>query len=413
MALEQIKSSELDSQVVRQLETGEPDLKFTPMLEKDFREFCLSQVVTRGRLAASVAFVLALAITCISVIFSGPYEDSVSLLEQAPAVGPFALLSALLSVIVLASFVRQLKDHYEVIGSVAMTLTGVCGIYAAQLAAVSGASYMLATTVLMVLYACRFLGFRFQVGAAMAVFFVIVHIAMGLLVELPLRELVYTTAILAASAVIGTVSSYNWEKTLRMTFIEQRMLNELAQRDGLTGLYNRRIFDDYIKRVWRQAKRDKVTVEVIFIDIDHFKVYNDLYGHQAGDDCLRRVANRLAQAAKRPFDFSARYGGEEFVLVLYGPPQDYARALPEQLRQEIMELAIRHEGSRVAPTITVSVGVALAEPSSGRSLTGAIQAADEALYQAKQNGRNRVVFKDASESEVETGNFRAVYGHTS
>jgi diguanylate cyclase (GGDEF)-like protein len=95
--------------------------------------------------------------------------------------------------------------------------------------------------------------------------------------------------------------------------------------------------------------------------------------------------------------------------VLYGPPDDYARSLPEQLRQQIIELAISHEGSHVAPMITVSVGVALADPSSGRSLTGAIQAADEALYEAKQGGRNRVVFKDASESEVETGNFRTAY----
>jgi len=95
--------------------------------------------------------------------------------------------------------------------------------------------------------------------------------------------------------------------------------------------------------------------------------------------------------------------------VLYGPPSDYARSLPEQLRQEIMELAIPHEGSKVAPSITVTIGVAIADPASGRSLTGAIQAADEALYEAKQCGRNRVVFKDASESEVETGNFRAAY----
>ena len=107
------------------------------------------------------------------------------------------------------------------------------------------------------------------------------------------------------------------------------------------------------------------------------------------------------------------YRGEEFVLVLYGPPDDYARTLPEQLRQDIMALAIQHEGSRVAPTISVSIGVAIADANSGRSLTGAIQAADEALYEAKQCGRNRVIFKDASESEVETGNFRAAYRQVS
>jgi diguanylate cyclase (GGDEF)-like protein len=311
--------------------------------------------------------------------------------------------------IVIATYIPALSRHYELIGALGIAVAGVCTIYIAQLASKSGASYLLASVVLINLYACRFLGFRFVIGVSVSTFLVVAHFSSGLFLGLPMRELLYMTAILGAATVIGTVSSYNWENTLRKAFIEQRMLNELAQRDGLTGLYNRRIFDDYIQRVWRQARREQVTVEIIFIDIDHFKVYNDLHGHQAGDDCLRRVARSIARAAKRPFDFSARYGGEEFVLVLYGPPDDYARSLPEQLRQQIIDLAIQNEGSQVAPMITVSIGVALADPSSGRSLTGAIQAADEALSQAKQAGRNRVIFKDASESEVETGNFRTAY----
>lgn len=409
MALEQLNRPELDSQVARELETGRPDLTFTPLLEKEFREFCVSQIVSRGRLAASVAFVLALAVTSIDVIFNVLLKQDSTVGEHLPWLVAVAVLCPMLGLIVLATFVPTLKARYELIAAVSISLAGIAGIFVAQVASKSGASYMLASVVLINLYACRFLGFRFHVGVALSSFLVAAHFGMGLMASLPLSELLYMTAILAASTVIGTVSSYNWEKTLRMTFVEQRTLNELAQRDGLTGLYNRRIFDDYIQRVWRQARRDKVSVEIIFIDIDHFKIYNDFYGHQAGDDCLRKVAHRISRSAKRPFDFSARYGGEEFVLVLYGPPQDYARSLPEQLRQEITELAIPHEGSRVAPTITVSIGVAIADPSSGRSLTGAIQAADEAHYEAKQSGRNRVIFKDASESEVETGNFRAAY----
>jgi len=403
MALEQLNRPDLDSQVVRQLETGAPDLRFTPMLEKEFRDFCVSQVISRGRLVASIAFILALAITSIEINFGS------SIVERTPSLMPFAVLNPILGVIVLATYVPALMRHYEIVAAIGITLAGVIGIYIAQTASINGASYVLASVVLINLYACRFLGFRFHVGVALSSLLVAAHVGIGVWLELPLHELLYTTAILATATLIGAVSSYNWENTLRTTFIEQRLLNELAQRDGLTGLYNRRIFDDYIQRVWRQARRDQVTVEIIFIDIDHFKIYNDLYGHQAGDDCLRKVANMISRTAKRPFDFSARYGGEEFVLVLYGPPADYARSLPEQLRQEIMELAIHHEGSKVAPAITVSVGVAIADPSSGRSLTGAIQAADEALYEAKQSGRNRVIFKDASESEVETGNFRAAY----
>jgi diguanylate cyclase (GGDEF)-like protein len=136
-------------------------------------------------------------------------------------------------------------------------------------------------------------------------------------------------------------------------------------------------------------------------------VYNDLYGHQAGDDCLKRIAKCIARGAKRPFDFAARYGGEEFVLVLYGPPDEYARGVPEQIRRDVLELAIPHAGSQAAKHVTVSVGLALAKPETSRSQAGAIQTADEALYQAKREGRNRVCFKD-SDGDVETGNFRVI-----
>ena len=407
MVLNPLTRPDMDSRVVSQLETGRPDMAFTPLMEKEFRDFCLSQVVSRGRLAATIAFILALAVTSIELIFGSP------LLDQLPSLLPFVLLSPLLGIIVIATLIPALVRHYEAIAAVGITLAGLSGIYVAQMASLYGASYVLASVVLINLYACRFLGLSFVLGVALATFLVVAHIVIGLWVGLPLHEILYMTAVLGAATVVGTVSAYNWERTMRQTFIEQRLLNELAQRDGLTGLYNRRIFDDYIERVWRQARREQVAVEIIFVDIDHFKIYNDLYGHQAGDDCLRKVARVISGAAKRPFDFSARYGGEEFVLVLYGPPDDYARSVPEQLRQEIMELAIQHEGSHVAATITASVGVAIADPSSGRSLTGAIQAADEALYEAKQSGRNRVIFKDASESEVETGNFRAAYSQIS
>src|SRR5690606_23231060 len=167
-----------------------------------------------------------------------------------------------------------------------------------------------------------------------------------------------------------------------------------------------RIFDDYAKRIWRQSRREGERLEIVLVDIDYFKVYNDLYGHQAGDDTPRKVADTIAQGAKRPFAFTARYGGEEFVLILYGPPEDYARALPERIRRAVMELAIAHEGSPAASVVTVSIGVAIAEAGSGRSLTGAIQVADEALYQAKQEGRNRVVYKMTDDEEIQTGNFR-------
>jgi diguanylate cyclase (GGDEF)-like protein len=234
------------------------------------------------------------------------------------------------------------------------------------------------------------------------------HFATGLAVALPFDALCYTTAILGGAAVIGGISTYNLEFALRTNFLETRVLNELAERDGMTGLYNRRIFDDYAERLWRQSRREGTSIAIIFVDIDFFKLYNDLYGHQAGDDCLKRIAKCIARGAKRPFDFAARYGGEEFVLVLYGPPEDYARNMPEQIRNDVLGLAIPHAGSQASKYVTVSVGLALASAQAHRSLAGAIQTADEALYQAKREGRDRVVFKDSDSGDVETGNFRVI-----
>ena len=217
------------------------------------------------------------------------------------------------------------------------------------------------------------------------------------------------TAILGAAAVVGGISTYNLERALRTNFLETRLLNEVAERDGLTGLYNRRLFDDHIRRVWRQSRRDGEALGIILVDIDYFKIYNDVYGHQAGDDCLKRVANSIARCAQRPFDFAARYGGEEFVLVLYGSPEEYARDLAEQIRLDVLDLDIPHDGSDVSSCVTVSAGVALAVAGSHRSLAGTIQTADEALYQAKREGRNRTVLKNADADGIETGNFRVVY----
>jgi diguanylate cyclase (GGDEF)-like protein len=295
------------------------------------------------------------------------------------------------------------------VAAVGVTLIGVVVTYISHLAALNGASYVLSGLVLVILYACLFLGLLFNLAIGISALLVATHLILGSLLGLPFDELFYMTAILGAAAVIGGISTYNLEHALRTNFLETRLLNELAERDGLTGLYNRRIFDDFIGRVWRQSRREDIAIEIIFVDIDYFKIYNDLYGHQAGDDCLKQVAGSIARCAKRPFDFSARYGGEEFVLVLYGPPEDYARSLPEQIRKDVMDLAIPHEGSQVSDCVTVSVGVALARADSHRSLAGAIQIADEAMYQAKREGRNRVVFKDADDAEVETGNFRVVY----
>ena len=389
------------SPYAEQLKRGFRGLRFSGLLEKDFREFYIAQNLPRARLSGLIALILVLAVTCIDLLLGSSTLGTLNTLR-------LGVLCPLLVILGVAISVPAAQRYYTEVVAVGVTLIGFVVTYIAHLGALSGSSYVLAGLVLVVLYGCLFLGLLFNVGVAVATVMIATHFVTGVAIGLPFDALYYSTAILGGAAVIGGISTYNLEYALRTNFLETRLLNELAERDGMTRLYNRRIFDDYMERLWRQSRREGTGVAIIFVDIDFFKLYNDLYGHQAGDDCLKRVAQCIARGAKRPFDFAARYGGEEFVLVLYGPPDEYARTVPEQIRRDVLELAIPHAGSQAAKHVTVSVGLALATPETGRSLAGAIQTADEALYQAKREGRNRVVFKDSDSDDVETGNFRVI-----
>jgi diguanylate cyclase (GGDEF)-like protein len=388
------------SPYAEQLKRGFRNLRFDGLLEKEFRDFYNAQNLPRARLSGLIALILVLAVTCIDLLL-GSTAGTLNTLR-------LGVLCPLLVVVGLAISVPAVQRYYTEVVAVGVTLIGFVVTYIAHLGALSGSSYVLAGLVVVVLYGCLFLGLLFNVAVSITGIMIAAHFITGMSVGLSLDVLYYSTAILGGAAVIGGISTYNLEHSLRTNFLETRLLNELAERDGMTRLYNRRIFDDYIERLWRQSHREGTGVAIIFVDIDFFKIYNDLYGHQAGDDCLKRVARCIARGAKRPFDFAARYGGEEFVLVLYGPPDEYARSVPEQIRRDVLELAIPHSGSQVAKHVTVSVGLALVKHATSRSLAGAIQTADEALYQAKREGRNRVVFKDSDSDGVETGNFRVI-----
>jgi len=401
MDLQRLDPDNYGSPYVEQLRRGFRGLRFGAILEKEFREFYVGQNLPRARLSGLIALILVLAVTCIDLLL-GP--DNGGMLNTLR----LGLLCPLIVIVGVAISVPGAQRYYTEVVAVGVTLIGFVVTYIAHLGALAGSSYVLAGLVVVVLYGCLFLGLLFNVGMTIAGILIAGHFVTGLIVGLPFDALCYTTAILGGAAVIGGISTYNLEHALRTNFLETRVLNELAERDGMTGLYNRRIFDDYAERLWRQSRRESTGVAIIFVDIDFFKVYNDLYGHQAGDDCLKRIAKCIARGAKRPFDFAARYGGEEFVLVLYGPPDDYARNMPEQIRRDVLELAIPHAGSQAGKYVTVSVGLALASPETHRSLAGAIQTADEALYQAKREGRNRVVYKDSDSDDVETGNFRVI-----
>jgi diguanylate cyclase (GGDEF)-like protein len=169
------------------------------------------------------------------------------------------------------------------------------------------------------------------------------------------------------------------------------MLYRLATVDGLTEVPNRRYFDDYLQREWQRAIRESSALSFILCDIDHFKRYNDRYGHLEGDSCLKAVAKGLESALRRGSDIVARYGGEEFGLLLPDTGCAGALEVTKRVQAAIRELAIRHEASDVDEYLTVSLGVATLTPSRGNEPARLIDAADQALYMAKREGRNCVV----------------------
>jgi diguanylate cyclase (GGDEF)-like protein len=164
----------------------------------------------------------------------------------------------------------------------------------------------------------------------------------------------------------------------------------LSYFDGLTGIANRRYFEDIAGREWRRAAREESPISLMMVDIDFFKNYNDMYGHLAGDECLQKVAKTLKEHLKRPGDMVARYGGEEFVILLPDTDAKNATTLAEGLRRRIEKLGIEHAESFVSDVVTISLGVACVLPNENISLSVLISNADRALYRAKKAGRNRV-----------------------
>ncbi len=214
----------------------------------------------------------------------------------------------------------------------------------------------------------------------------------------------YYVTLFFVVCVAGLVANYVVDFRARHDFLQSVLLKSekeklektrvelyrAAVKDVTTGLYNRRYFDLQLGLQWRKAYEEKRPLALLFVDVDCFKRFNDSYGHQAGDDCLRKVAETLASLEKRPMDLIARYGGEEFVVLL--PGMHWARAMEfaEHARQMVLEMGVEHRASLVCDRVTVSIGVAVMQPDRNAKSDLLIQVADNALYQAKREGRNRV-----------------------
>lgn len=172
---------------------------------------------------------------------------------------------------------------------------------------------------------------------------------------------------------------------------DNQILQQMATQDGLTGLSNRRAFDEKLDYEWKLGRREQTPLTVVLCDVDYFKPYNDSYGHVRGDQCLQAIAGILETVTQRPADMAARYGGEEFALVLPTTDAEGALHIVNSIRSLLQALAIPHQGSLIGACVSLSFGVAEVVPSENVEATDLLRAADAALYQAKADGRDRAV----------------------
>ncbi len=171
-------------------------------------------------------------------------------------------------------------------------------------------------------------------------------------------------------------------------------LKKMTILDALTGIYNRRHFNDSIAKEWSDATRNKISIAAIMIDVDHFKKYNDFYGHQKKDQCLKKLALAIKKSLQRPQDMAARYGGEEFIALLPNTSYEGAIKIANTIMQEIKKLKIPHQKSETSKIVSISMGVVVQTPRQGKIWEPFIEQADKLLYVSKKKGRDQFTIKN-------------------
>jgi diguanylate cyclase (GGDEF)-like protein len=388
-----------DSAHARQLRAGFPWLIFVAALEGDFRLRNFDDTLPHTRVNLCLAIVFTIAFSAMDATLLGPE------LNRIPSMIRMLIIVPVLLIGLAASFAPQRRQIYTPLSIVVLSILGLSGIAIQIIASMGGVSTLFPSLMITILFIYLMSGLIFYHAVAANVLVMFAFLAAGTALNLSGREFSHDALAVLGTNLFGASVAYMHEKTSRKRYLEACLLREMVARDGLTGIQNRRMFDQHITRVWQQAVREAKRIAVLLVDIDCFKDYNDHYGHQAGDECLRAVAVSLSQCARRPLDFVARYGGEEFAIVLYEASHEYVAEVLTRIQRSIAELNIPHAASRVASRLTVSIGAAFVLPAVNRSLEGLIQLADEALYSAKEGGRNRVIVMEAEYHTMTTGRF--------
>lgn len=367
-----------------QLARGYHRLRFSAPLEQEYRAYAQRDSAVLKRVSVVFALIVWMAFLLVDVwMISAPLLYTL----LAIRLGVAALLIACGRLILL-------NRHPGLLVPLSLVCIGAVGLGAAAIVAIGHGqnAFFPYEGLLLVCMAAYFLvGLRLV--EALSISFLVL-LAYGLfdgLGGLPAERLFNNLLFLVFGNLIGAVGCYLLEFKSREHFLVSQLIRVQADHDSLTGLHNRRSFNRQLARLWRQAQREELELALLLCDVDHFKAYNDHYGHQAGDRALQRVSALLSDSARRPLDMAVRLGGEEFAVLLYGIGADEAHQRGEALRQALQDEQVAHAGSTTAAVLTISVGVACLRPQHGVSLDLLFEHADRALYEAKAFGRNQVV----------------------
>jgi diguanylate cyclase (GGDEF)-like protein len=306
-----------------------------------------------------------------------------------PDVWRFGLQLPLVLIMMVLTGPRSYMRWYQPAIQAAAPLFGVGTVLMAVEATPEQLPLVAARLLLAAFYFYFMLGLTFKAALRTNLLLIAAYATAALLGAIAAPVATYSLWVLLCANLIGGAGCYALEYANRVAFLERRRLAEVATHDGLTGLLNRAALEEQARSLWQHGQVARLPVSVLLIDIDHFKAYNDRYGHQAGDRCLQEVAATIRTAARRrPLDVVARYGGEEIAAILVGADRADAGAAAERVLQAVTELGIAHAASSTRPYVTVSIGVTTVEPGGSYSHEAAVRLADIALYASKERGRN-------------------------
>jgi diguanylate cyclase (GGDEF)-like protein len=353
-----------------------------PQLERQF----LNSYRASARVWVRLSLLVALSSVC-----------GFAIIDHVLLVGPrfaradvwrFGLQFPLVFIMLVLTRPRWYARYYQPAIQVAAPLFGAGTVLMAIEATAAQLPLVAARLLLATFYFYFMLGMTFGAAVRTNALLVSAYALAALFGEITPTVAIYSLFVLFSANLIGGAGSYALEHANRVAFLERRRLAQVAAHDGLTGLLNRSALEEQARALWQHAQQRQAPVAVLLMDIDHFKAYNDLYGHQAGDRCLQQVAAAIQGViSRRPLDLVARYGGEEMIAILSDGDRAYASAVAREVLAAVNALGLAHGASPTRPCVTVSIGVSTVAPGEDYLYERAVRCADLALYGVKARGR--------------------------